>query len=307
MTNPYLVSEMISALKDTGMIPSSDEAFSTARLIAVMNREQRLYLARLLVSLGDAYQLARADVAIVAGTARYRIPGRAVVAGLKLVEIVGSDGSVAPLDEVPRARAYEHTLLGAGGHYYIEGLELVFLTTPAAAGTIRFTYFRRLSNLVDAEEVGLITAINTGTKVVSIDAAPGTFTSSALYDFVQANPHFDILGEDLTATVAGTNLTFADELPDGLAEGDYVCLAGQTPVCQAPVELHEVLIQKACVHVLKAKGDPKASMAEADLATMRNDAISLLQRRVTSAPELVMNFNAPGWGRYRGRSRFRGS
>lgn len=307
MANRYLVSEMIAALKDTGMIPSSDEAFTSARLIAVMNREQRLYLARLLISLGDAYQLARADVAIEAGEARYRIPGRAVVAGLKLVEIVGADGSVAPLDEVPRARAYEQNLLGAGGHYYIEGNELVFLSTPTAAGTIRFSYFRRLSDLVDVEEVGLITAINTATRVVTVDALPGDFSSSMPFDLVQANPHFDTLGADLAATVAGTNLTFAETLPEDLAEGDYVCLAGQTPICQAPVELHEVLIQKACVHVLKAKGDPKAQMAEADLAQMRDDAVSLLQRRVKSAPELVLNFNAPGWGRYRGRSRFRGS
>lgn len=307
MTNPYVVTELLADLRDTGMLPTSDESYSTARLIAAMNREQRLYLSRLLVELGEGYQQTTSETTIVAGTTRYRIPTRAIVAGLTLVEIVGSDGSTVPLHEVPRARAFDENLIGVGADYYIEGYELVFLATPTAGGTLRFTYARRLNRIVSTEEVGEITAINTGTKAVTVDAAPSGFTSSVLYDLVQGQPHFDTLGASLAATVAGNILTFTDELPAELAVGDFVALAGETPVCQAPLELHDVLVQKAAVKVLKAKGDPKAGMAEADLAQMRDDAISLLKRRVKGQPELIQNFNAPGWGRWRSRGRFRRS
>lgn len=304
MANQYLVSEIIAALRDTGMIPDADGAFTTDRLIAVCNREQRLYLTRLLVSIGGgSYQTATKDVPIVPGQERYRLPSRAVVAGLQRVELV-TDTMKVPLNIVPFERDFEERMWGTGD-CTIEGMELVLLGQLQAGRSIRFTYTRRLGKLVTAEEVGEVTNINRTTGEVTVSALPTSFAASKRYDFIQGEPHFDTLAEDVQpSSIAGNIITFAmDDIPDELVVGDFVCLAGETPICQAPPELHDVLVQRACVAVLQSLGDPKAAMAERKLAEMRDDAIALLQPRLKGAPNLVQNFNGPGWFRVHRRGR----
>lgn len=291
----YRVSALLDSMRDTGMLPTSDESFTTARLLAVMNMEQRLYLAKLLLSAREEYQVAHADVALVAGTSRYRVPSRAIGAKLKWVALVDATGSRRYLAPAPPERELRSGAPGAG--YYLEGNSIV-LTDSTLTGTLRLAYFRRLGILVEAGEAGVVTAINAASRVVTLAGAPAAFTSSSLYDFVQASPHFDALAADRAATVSGNSLTFADALPSGLAVGDYVCLAGETPVCQAPLELHNVLVQRAVVKVLQAKGDPKADAAERDLEQMRVDALSLITPRIEGSPMVLVNHYAPGWSRY---------
>jgi hypothetical protein len=100
-------------------------------------------------------------------------------------------------------------------------------------------------------------------------------------------------------------LTFTNALPDGLVVGDYVALAGQTPICQAPLELHDILAFRACVKHLTSRGDPKLAGMIEDLKAMRDDALSLLQPRVQGSAKVLINPNAPGWNRGFARRRWR--
>lgn len=307
MSNPYLASEQITAIRDSGMLPPADESDNTTRLLGFMNRGQRLYLTRLMLSVRESYRVATVDSTISATQTTVRIPTRAVGAKLKGVSWVDSAGSVLPLWPVDSGGIFDTVVNGGPGSFYVQENSLVFLSAPGS-GTLRFTYYRRLNKIVAATAVGLITAINTGTKVVTIDTTspnvlPSNFLTTATFDFVQGAPHFDTLGSDLTISAVGaTTMTFSATLPTDLVVGDFVALSGETPICQAPVELHDVLTQHALWMYLQSQKDAGGAAAAAKtLEMMRADALALLSPRIEDPPTPLLNFNAPGWSRTRRR------
>jgi hypothetical protein len=300
---PHLVSDLVEAVRQEGMFPPADESTLDERIIAALNREQRLYLARLLLSVRESHQVAHAEVALSASVSRYRVPSRAVGAKVKLVSLVsGTDQT--PLYPMP----YERQVVEAGGgpgDYWFEANHIVLRQSPPAAGTLRITYFRRLGELVLEEEAGLVESFDTVTQTVTLVDVPADFdTAAADYDFIQGTAHFDTLAVEQSATLAGNVLTFAEALPDELAEGDYVALPGQAPLCQAPRELHDVLTLRTAFALLDAVGDPKAAATERRLDRAEKDALQLLAPRTDGSPKTIHNRNGPGWDRFFGGRRF---
>lgn len=301
MPSAYLADELISAVREAGMLPPADESAPSSRIRAIMNREQRVYLMRLLLSVREEYRVAVVDVPLVAGQSSYRIPSRAVGAKLKLVEVVPTTGAAATLNPVGQAQSVADGLAGGGGSYYLRDNSIVLLST-SLTGSLRLHYFRRLNKLVAASAAAEVASFSAGGKTITVTTPPGTFTSSATYDIIQGTPHFDLLAFDEPASVAGSVLTFASSLPGDLAVGDYLALSGESPLCMAPLELHDVLVQRALVKYLAGQGD-KANLATAkeDLKELRDDALSLLCPRVQDSPVVLKNYDAPGWNRYRAR------
>lgn len=295
----YLADELITAAQEEGIFPASAESSFTPRIRRLMNREQRLYLMEVLQSAREEYQVAHLEVALVAGTLSYEIPARAVAAGLKLVELVTDANNIRQLYPIKQETASSYPNMGMGtGDYYLSGNVLTLLSN-SFTGTLRLTYFRRFNTMVAADEAAEITAIDTSTGEVTLDTVPTEFASTTPFDFIRATPHFDILAMDLDATLSGSVLTFtAADLPSGLAVGDYVALAGQTPVCNAPLEMQDLLVKRAVYVYLLGQGDPKSQAAKVALDESQRQALSLLTPRVEGSPKSVINMNAPGFGRW---------
>ncbi len=292
----YLASsELANAIRDLGGLPAGDETSDTTRLLGHMNREQRVFLTKLMLSVREEYRVARVDVDLTPGTRTYRIPSRAIGAKLQALYLVDDGGGERLIH--PRSP----TALDKPGDYYLQDNQVVLVQSPSA-GTLRFAYFRRLNQLVSAEEAGEISELDEDAGTVTLESVPSAFEATGTYDFIQSTPHFDTLAQDQSATLAGDVLTFADELPAELQVGDYVALKGETPVCQAPLELHDVLVYRTLMMVLTARGDPKAAAAKALLDELRTDAMSLLEPRVEDSPKPLVNLYGPGWRR-RGRMR----
>jgi hypothetical protein len=307
VSTEYLASALVEAVRQEGLLPEADSNASTARLLAVMNREQRLYLTRLLLSAREEYQTDFVDVPLSPGVLRYAIPGRAVAATVKQVDVVGADGALTPLLPVSRGRRYDTEAYSGPGDYHFERSHLVFLRAPSAS-TARISFHRRLNRIVAAEEAGQVASLdaNAGTVTLAGSSAPTGFTASgASYDFIQGSPHFDVLGVDASATRSGQVLAFSGGLPSELAVGDWVALAGQTPICNAPLELHDVLVYLAVTVHLQARGDPKWQAAAQLLEQARENALSLIQPRATDSNTPLVNYNAPGWNHVRRSGRRR--
>lgn len=294
MSDGLTADAILTAIRDFSGAASSQEDAADTRLLRLINREQELRLTAILAKTKGKHRQATLNYTVSSSTT-YAIPSRAIAAGIRQVEAVDAANNVWMLYEFPddqRSRGWPRN-----GHWYFEGNNLIFYAVPPA-GTLRITYNRRLSQLVQLADVGVITSINTGTGVVAISPVPTGFgTTAANYDFVKATPHFDILAMDKSATRSSGNMTFsASDLPSGLAVGDHVCLAGQSAYCQAPLELHSVLAQLAVVKWLKSKGDPRLAEETADLRDMVKEALELLEPRGESGDDDVLfNPYAPGW------------
>lgn len=303
MSNPYLVSLLLTALRDEGYVPS-DESASSARLLGVLNRQQRTWLTKLMLSVREDYQLASVDVDLTAGQTVVPVPSRAVGAALKLVSFL-DNGIPVPLNPINSEQVHANSVLGGAGDYSMQGNNLVLSSSAAAGSTLRIQYFRRMNEMVDESEAGEVASFSSGAKTITLAGTVPTLfdTASTTYDIVRGTPHFDTLSASVVATRAGQVLTFTDALPADLAIGDWVALEGQTPICQAPLELHDVLAFKGCQAYLRARGDPKAAAMQTEIDEMRADALSLLAPRVQGSAHVFINPNAPGWNRTRLRWR----
>lgn len=299
MANEYTTDLLLTSMKKRGMIPASTNAFSTTDLLRVLTEEMRTYIVEMLVSANEEYGVTTYDVSIASGTSSYVMPPRASGMHLRGVYFVDSSGNEAPLDRIEPSRAGDYGTSGSIAGYKLENNSVVVVPSPSAtSGTLRMRYFYRPNKLVETTAVGLITAINTSTRVVTVSTTiPTTFTTSVTYDLVKGQPGFQSLGIDLAVSAAAaTSMTFSVTLPTGLAVGDYVCLAGQSPIPQIPPETHILLAHRAAQIVLEGVGDPRSARAEATTEKMRQKLMPLLTPRVKAGSRIIVNRNGPGWG-----------
>lgn len=266
-------SELITALKIQGSFPTTDDLFSTDDFLVLLNNQLKTDMTPIMISLNEEYFLQYKDFDIVSGSS-YRIPNRAIGSKLRDLKRIDSSGNFSSID---RLFEEDRPLNRSGFYMQRNGVEL---SSDFTAGTLRMSYFARPNKLVALSACGVVTSIDETNFIVDLDAAPSTFVTGALCDFVQANNPYDLLGYDLQIQgVSGVSITFSS-LPNGLAVGDYLCLANQSPVPMLPDELHPVLMQSALCRALSAKKDKVFEQEMVALAQMKEAAILLLDPRV---------------------------
>lgn len=299
----YTSDQLLASIRRRGALPDSSESIAADdSLYALINEELQTYCVEVLRDVDEEFLVATEDLSVVAGTASYAIPSRAIGRGLRGLWYTDSDDtSYRELSEISLDREHD----GLDG-YKFEGDVITLIPTPTGSATLRVRYFRRPAKVVTTAEVATISAIDTTTGVVTLSATiPATFTAAQTYDFVGAKPGFASKAIDLTASAAsGTGMTFdPDDLPSNLAVGDYVCLADESPVPQIPVEMHPLLAQRVVFKALEALGDQKAVVARAVLEEMRARVIGILTPRNDGAAKYIVNRYGPGfsWSTRRGR------
>lgn len=254
----------------------------TTALLAMATQELQGRVAQMIMSVSEEYFVAYEDVAIVAGTTRYRIPARAMLGKLRELYTVDSAGTVISQLE----QSAPETLGDVSGDFYVEG-EHVVLTGEVSGAYLRMVYFRRPSALVATSAVAVVSSVNAGTDTITTVATiPGTFSTSTPLDIVRAKPGFGCLAVDQTATVAtGTTITLNTDLPSDIAAGDYICLAGEAPVAQIAPELHQILSQATACAWLEAQNDQSGLQAAvAKLQALEKSCLQQLESRVEGAP-----------------------
>lgn len=294
--NRYTTDYLVDSIKRRGFIPSSSSTYTAEDILALANEELQEYVMNTVLECHEEYLVATYDVAVESGVANYDLPSRAVGGLLRTVEM-SVNGSFEPLTRIEPGREQDYPVNGSPAGYVVEANHLVLVPTPTSASdTLRMKYFARPNYLVTPEQVGVITNITAATNIVTVSSAPEEFVSGIHYDFVRGIPHFDCVAVDLVGTVSGTNITFSEGLPDGLAIGDHVCLAGESDIPQIPVNLHPLLAQRTAGKILEGLGDSKSQAAYREAEAMRTRAMNLMKPRVQSGSRFVINRNGPGWG-----------
>lgn len=304
VTQRFLASSLVNSLKRRGLIPTSDEAFNDTDFYALIDEETRTYILPFLKRTREEFLVTRAETTVQSGFNRYLLPARCAAEALKYVAL-GPDYN--PL----RRSTNEDGHLGGGG-FFVEDDAVVLADTPTQSGeTLRFVYYYRPNYPVAEARCGRVTGFDIDARTVTLSEAPVVgdeelFTLEEAYDFVKATPGFRCHDINRVATdITGDVLTFADDLPVGLAIGDYVCLAGETPIPQIPAELHPLLAQRVTYVLSNALGPTKGRAAFEQLQQMEAQLTTLFSNRVDAAPRYVVNRNSVGFARlsrgWRGR------
>lgn len=296
---PYTADDLVTQVRRGGMIPDASTEITAEVILAFLDEESRSVIAPWRRKLaGTDYRIDQEDQSIVAGTSTYRIPWRAEAGALRDVLYVDASGDAISLDRIPLHETDEYLAqrspYWAGPYgFCVEGDFVRLLPTPTTTGTLRLKYPRRPSRLVARTDAMLITNIVVQLFATTYSGAePDLFSAVTPLDIVQANPNFDLFARDvLPASVStGSSVTFATSPSAEVAPGDYLALAGETPVVQLPVELHPVLVALGVARALEADGDREGANAAYERGLVRLQGMeALFTPRVEAKPRKSVN------------------
>lgn len=288
-TNDVLYADVLRAAH----VPESNQTFQIDDILTLADEEIQAGVLPLLARLRSGYYETFVDLPLNAANV-YDIPLRAASSGIVRAAIV-SGGNLYPVTQAETADLIATDLTTKEGFSFIfQGSQLVVCGRPSS-GVLRLYYQQWPNKLVNPTASAQITGINFGTNEITVQSLPTTYTTATPVDFIQDDCNFDWLAIDQTPTnVAATTLTFAS-LPTRLQIGDWISLAGTSPVAQIPKNFRPVLIQRLVCRIYELQGYlQKLQLARQTLAEKEKAVAILSAPRATEEPKRISAWNNIG-------------
>lgn len=266
---------LIESTKTRCLVPDSQLLFTDRQIAKILTEELHSDMVPLIMAVHEEYFVANHDQDIDASTNYYLTSPRAI--GGKARDVVLLDPNNNEIEiprRMPEAKKNNPipTQQFVWGYYWSgDGVQLLPGDQNLSNYSLRMRIFRRPNNIVITSDAGQITAINTGTNVVTLDNAPSSWTTSTTFDVVQSAPPYHTRGEDQgISALAGFDLTF-DSLPSTMQVGDWVAESGYAPLAQIPFEAQKLLAQRGAMKLLESMNDDRgfknASVVYEDMVT----------------------------------------
>lgn len=296
MSSPYITDVLLPTLRLLPLMPSVQALFTDPNLLTIMTFEMTSKIIPLIDNQAEEYFIHIDDIPYNTSLTAFDIPTRALAGKLRSVSFVDSNNNEV---RIPRLRLEDiMSNVNATGlainpalwGFYLRNNKVVLYLGSTNGGSssfqyLRLRYVRQPNQLVLSTACGEVTAI-VG-DVVTVDAIPATFTTSEEYDLISNSPQmFDSLLDDATITAIDTmtnEITFTTgTVPSDLQIGDWVCLAGQSPIPQIPYTPgFDLLLQLSAAKCLEIHGDTQGfNVAMSQAADMKNYFISVITPRV---------------------------
>lgn len=284
----YTTSILLDAIARRSFMPSGEITFTEAEQLLMADEEMRCLLIPSILKVREEFYVYPKDHSIVAGTSEYDIPARSIGMRVREVKLISGNDVI----DIPRIEPeqVQTTTQGTPNSFYLKNNKVVLYPTPSASGdTLRVYYFLRPGDFVTVDSAAVISAINTGTNVVSVTTIPSSWVTGNIFDFIKQDGSHEYVDIEYTSTlVSGTDITFAS-LPSTLAVGDYMALKGQSPLVQVPIDYQPILAQAVATQMLDSMSQPGASKAMEKTVKMLETAEGLLTPRVEGADRVYLH------------------
>jgi hypothetical protein len=306
---------LVSSVYRGCLSPNAQNVYQPEDVIAFLDQEMRTTIIPLVLAAQEEFWVTNYDQPVLQGVFNYTIPKRAAFATWRDVVFVDNNNNEINMSML--SPEYLKLTYPAGGNppLYVFGFILQndqIILYPNTAGTpvqyrLRMKIKRRPNNLTSVLNCAQVTAINTGTNVVTVNAVPTTWTTADTFDIIPNSPQFTSLKDDQTITaLTTTTLTFSS-LPTNpqtgaftMKVGDWVCPSQMSCIAQVPYDMFPLLTQRGIVRVLEGLGDTQnLQVAERRYADMAADFARTVSPRIDGTPKKIVNRNTPPyWGSY---------
>ncbi len=290
--NRYTTTELLASIRRKGHIPPSQTPFQDADLLALADDEILTAIMRQTKSVRENFYVAPFD-SDLNSQGLYDVNSRAVGAGMIDLWLVnGTQVQQIGRTELNEQFGTDTSPTGYWG-YYLQANQFCVRPVPTA-GVVRQFVMVRPNLLVATTAAAQVTAVDLGTNTLSFSSLPTTFVTGTVFDSVKDQPHFGWNFIDKVGTVSGTDVSFSalPTKPDGSSEvavGDWLALAGQTPVPQVIVEMRPLLVQRVVVKYYEIQGyKDKFKIASEKLKEMEKDVFELINPRVADEPKRIV-------------------
>lgn len=285
----YDTDYLIAQIKRRGSLPTSQNLFTDAKLVLMIDDELKTRIVPFLMSFQDNWFAEHYTYTGDGSTTRFAIPTNAV--GQKLKDLSIWQGSQPKYSNIPRVEFENLQYVNYG--YYIEGTNInIYPPTkaPLSTDTVDMTYYKRVSNIVATSAARAISAIAT-VNVDSSTTLPATFIAGAEVQIVSRSSPFNILWTGEISSVAGNTVTL-DSAPTTASVGDWLCLLGETVFPQVPIECIPMLCQAVVIRCMEAMNDAEGMKnAMANYQQIEYSTKSTLSPRVDSSPSKIFAAN----------------
>lgn len=306
MSIDYSVNALLTSVKQRSMNADNQNLLSDSDIVRIASEELQGSILPFIQSVKNEYYVTYEDQTFSNTQARYTIPQRAIGTKLRDVCLIDAQGNEILLnyinpEDLKSSWAYAPYQFG----FYPTDYSIVLvLGNNLGAGNYSFVrqfYFRRPNTLCTtgvSGNAGQVVSFNTSAKTITLNSAPTTWTTSTRFDIINSMPPFQSRVDDAEISmIAGFVLTFVNDLPDGLAVGDWVSEANFSPIPQMPVECHRLLETLTAARILQYTGDPAFQVMQAMAEGMKRDLSQIISPRVDGSPRKIPIRNRLwGWG-----------
>lgn len=302
----FTVDELIAGAKVRAFYPATGGALTDAEIVRLANGELVNTVFPAVLEAKGNWNVYTKTHAIVSGTARYRVPKAAYAGRLKELRYVDASGnvrdvSIIDVSQTPLiAREYSRETFCA----YMQRGDLVLAQTPnESVGSLLMDYYRRPGQLALVADCGTITSVASAgggnVRLSCSGGVPSTFGDDTLVDVIQGGGTFDTIAADVDPEDVDLTSDFVDVSEDDVSltsaeAGDYIALAGYSPIPQVPDIAHPWLEQLVAVKLLESERDLQAmALAQGKADIMRVQMIEQLTPRVENEPPIVVPIHSP--------------
>lgn len=312
---------LVDSVQTRILMPLSANTLTEEKIIELLDEEMRSTVVPLVLAAKEEFYVQNYDQTLVAGTYSYTIPDRAAFATWRDVVLVDSLGNEIAMSELPPEYVKIGYPMGNMPPIYTYGFVMqndkITLWPPnitiPTQYELRMKIKRRPNHLTSVENCGQVTAVNSGSRQVTLgNNGDTTWTTATLFDAIPNSPQFTSLGDDLVITTisqgtpTATVLTFAvDNYPTGIAVGDWICPAGMSCIPQMPYDMFPLLAQRGVIKCCEALGDNQnLQVAERRYQDMAADFARTVSPRIAGTRKCLVNRTANfGWSGTRAISR----
>jgi hypothetical protein len=299
----YTSDELIKSVQQRAQIALAARDFGPVQILRLFNEEIDGYLVPFVAQRKLEFWVESATVNVVSGTSIYAIPSVALGGKLRAMALL-QGGVPFRLDQMDFSEAVQVQGQQLSGmppsRYYFMGNSFVLIPSPAGNAQVIVYYYRRPGQLVLPSQCLQITGFPGGAapgnyRLSYAGALPSAYAVGVAVDIISNVPNFNLYAAApiISATGAGT-LDVVGTLPVGLAAGDWISLAGTTPVITgSPADLVNLIVQEVALKVAEAKGSAgtiaalgvglkRAEASAAWTVQQRNDGAG---RKMSAFPE----------------------
>lgn len=276
----YTTTLLLAQIARRSFLPTGQSTFTPSDLLSIADEVCMNEIVPEIRAVREEFFIFAVDTAITAGVQAHPIHARAM--GLILRDVKTIDGTTI----VPDFKRYEPEDITSSAPGEPKGFSLqdntILLWPPPATTTksLRQEFTLRRNNLVPVASAAVVSAFNPATKVVSVTTIPASWATGSIFDLIKQDGGHECLSIDLTSTlVSGTAITLPS-LPSGLRVGDYIALAGESPVVQLPPEFQPVLAQGVAAQILADMNIPGNEKARERFDKLLANGIKAITPRV---------------------------
>lgn len=282
--------EFVTGIKRRITVPASQPLLGDTDFLAFADDIIQSRLVPEINAMRQDFFVTSVDLPIVQDQDEYSIPYRAVGRILRDLKRRSVAGSKADITLIGIEDEHMTVTNGIIGSFFFKGDKFVVRPIPTAStDVLEVWYDLRPSKIVTADMGAVVTSFSLDS--ITVSSVPANITTGSVVDLIQGISGNWFIKIDMTVTnVSGNILSFATgTVPTTLAVGDWVSIAGTSPVIQLPDECYPYLETETCLRVLNSISDyegAKALMADAK-EELKNLKLLLEPRAMGEATKIV--------------------